>query len=132
MKIGIISDIHSNYEALRNVIFDLETMHIKKVFCLGDIIGYGPLPEETINLLQEKNILSTMGNHEAALFNTETFKQMNINAKESLTLTKSLLSGKSQLYLSALSSKMHFKDLLFTHGSPPDQNFSLHFFFIQI
>ncbi len=121
MRIGIISDIHSNLEAFQNVLADLQKENIEKLTCLGDIIGYGPQPEETVNTLIEMNIISTMGNHELALFDNDIFDQMNSDAQDSIKLTKKNLSEESLHFLSLLPKMDHFKDLLFTHGCPPDR-----------
>lgn len=66
MKYGIISDIHSNIEALNLVLEDLEKKNVDKILCLGDLIGIGPNPDECIkkiNLLGNKCI-TVYGNHE--------------------------------------------------------------------
>ena len=64
---AIISDIHSNLEALTTVLADIENRGIKKVFCLGDIVGYGPNPKECLDLVIEKAQACVMGNHDYAV-----------------------------------------------------------------
>ena len=67
MRVGIISDIHSNVEALRAVLQEFEDRHVEKIICLGDIIGLGSRPDECVALLQEnsdKILCAVRGNHE--------------------------------------------------------------------
>ncbi|HNZ66938.1 MAG TPA: metallophosphoesterase family protein, partial [Planctomycetota bacterium] len=72
--IALISDIHANTEALRAVLDDIHANNIKKIYCLGDVIGYGPDPRECIKLIQEHVEFTLCGNHEeAVLFNAEDF-----------------------------------------------------------
>jgi diadenosine tetraphosphatase ApaH/serine/threonine PP2A family protein phosphatase len=64
---AIISDIHSNIEALTTVLADIEKRGIKKIYCLGDIIGYGPNPKDCLDLVIEKTQACVMGNHDYAI-----------------------------------------------------------------
>lgn len=68
MKIGIITDIHNNLTALRNVVDRLNNMECDKIICCGDIIGIGPNPEETVQyMMQIPNLIAVCGNHEKYL-----------------------------------------------------------------
>jgi putative phosphoesterase len=64
MKIGIISDIHGNYEALKAVLNELDNMQVTDIYCLGDVVGYYPQINECCDTLRERNILCIMGNHD--------------------------------------------------------------------
>jgi len=64
MKIAIISDIHSNLEALNAVLRDIG--EVECVLCVGDLVGYGPDPNKVIELLEILGIKSVMGNHDYA------------------------------------------------------------------
>ena len=70
MRIAVISDIHGNLEALRAVLADIEKREVDMVYCAGDIVGYGPFPNEVIALLQEKSISSVMGNYDDTIGNS--------------------------------------------------------------
>ncbi len=63
---AIISDIHSNLEALTAVFNDIKKRGIKTVYCLGDVIGYGPNPKECLDLIIEKTQWCVLGNHDYA------------------------------------------------------------------
>lgn len=71
MKIGIITDIHSNIQALKAVLNEFDRIKIDKIICCGDIIGIGINPEETVQeLLKRKdNLITVRGNHEQYLLN---------------------------------------------------------------
>ena len=64
---AIISDIHSNLEALTTVLNDIESRGIKTIYCLGDVVGYGPNPKECLDLVIEKTKASVLGNHDYAV-----------------------------------------------------------------
>ena len=64
MKIGFISDIHGNYEALKSVLFELDKMKVTEIYCLGDVVGYYSQVNECCNELRSRNIRCLMGNHD--------------------------------------------------------------------
>ena len=64
MKIAIISDVHGNYEALKQVLLMIEDMGIKEIFCLGDVVGYYSQVNECCNEIRERQIPCLMGNHD--------------------------------------------------------------------
>ncbi len=73
MKRALISDIHSNLEAFEAVLADIATQGITEIYCLGDIIGYGPNPRECIDLVMKCDVC-LLGNHDqGALFDPEGF-----------------------------------------------------------
>lgn len=72
MKIGIISDVHSNIQALKETFKRFNKEEVEKVICIGDVIGIGPYPEQCIEfLMNNKEILVSFirGNHENYLIN---------------------------------------------------------------
>ena len=70
---AIISDIHSNLEALQAVLDDISKQNIKEVYCLGDVVGYGPNPRECVDLVMSCKIV-LLGNHDqGAMFDPEGF-----------------------------------------------------------
>ena len=66
--LAIISDIHSNLEALTKVFEEIDRRGIREVICLGDIVGYGPNPVECLDLIRQRAKVSLMGNHDFAVF----------------------------------------------------------------
>ena len=63
-KIGIISDIHGNYEALKVVLSELDKIGVKEIYCLGDVVGYYSQVNECCDELRKRNISTLMGNHD--------------------------------------------------------------------
>ena len=73
---AIISDIHGNLEGLETVLAHIKDNGISEIYCLGDIIGYGPNPRECIDLVIENTQMCLLGNHDqGALFDPEGFNQ---------------------------------------------------------
>lgn len=71
---AVISDIHSNLEALTVVLTDIEKRGIKTIYCLGDVVGYGANPKECLDLVIEKTEITVLGNHDyAVLFEPTNF-----------------------------------------------------------
>lgn len=122
--IALISDLHSNIEATQVVLEDIQKHKVDEVFCLGDVIGYGPNPRETIHLVKEFRV-SLCGNHEeAVLFHAEDF---NPKARRAIDWTREQLNG-SEFdkeenyvmwdYLGELQEKHYDGDILYVHASP--------------
>ena len=56
MKLAIISDIHGNLYALRSVLEDIDEQKVDLTVCLGDLVGYGPHPNEVVAMIKRRNI----------------------------------------------------------------------------
>lgn len=119
MKFAIISDIHGNATALKNVLKDIESFPVDLTISLGDNIGYGPEPEEVVNILRERKIPSVIGNHEMAINRPKFLSWFNPSAKASLEKTKVLISKSTTQYISKLSYCMVLNKCRFVHGFPP-------------
>jgi predicted phosphodiesterase len=120
MILAILSDIHANLEAFEAVVEDLNKQKPDKVICLGDLIGYGPDPEETVQLFRQKNYISILGNHEAALKGKKMRNWLNFQAKENSEQTENLLSLENIQFCRDLEVTASIHDMLFVHGFPPD------------
>jgi putative phosphoesterase len=105
MKIAIISDIHSNLEALETVVREIEKDKIDQIYCLGDIVGYGPSPNECIDIIKSVTDKVVM-----MLFNSY--------ARESTEWTRRMIKDENYEYLLNLPLKISDKDLLFVHSTP--------------
>ena len=120
MRLAIISDIHGNLEAFKEVLADIDRLDIEQCICLGDNIGYGPDPEEVLNLLQTRNIPSVVGNHEWGILDKYTLSHFNPLAAKVLTQTEEMLSNNSKAYIKELPVNFTARGALFVHGCPPD------------
>jgi predicted phosphodiesterase len=119
MVIAVLSDIHGNLEAFQAVIKDLEKYQPETVICLGDLIGYGPNPEEVITLFRHQGYVTVLGNHEAALQNHKMLNLLNFQARENAIATANMLSPKSIGYCRTLPKNLDYGRALFVHGFPP-------------
>jgi predicted phosphodiesterase len=86
---AVISDIHSNLEALTTVLADIEKRGIKTIYCLGDVIGYGPNPIECLDLIINKTKWCVMGNHDYAVMYEPT--NFNYAAEQASFWTRQVL-----------------------------------------
>ena len=124
---AIISDVHSNIEALQAVLTDIQQQGAEEILCLGDIIGYGPDPEECIDLIEKKCRFCLSGNHDyAVLTHADRFNPL---AEEAVDYTRSVLkpaalsSGRKKArwrFLELLPTRITEGDLFYVHGSPRD------------
>ena len=125
MPTAIISDIHSNAEALRAVLADIDRRGVDRIICLGDIIGYGPEPEWCIDQVMARCEWSLMGNHDEALFAGAA--EFNTYAREALVYTRKKLrprwfkgsrAKERWEFLRGLPTTWREGRFLFVHGSP--------------
>lgn len=120
MRIAILSDIHGNFQALQAVLADLQTVEVDRIVTLGDNIGYGPEPEEVVQTLIDRQILSVIGNHELALRSQSYFQRLNPTPRISLEITRTLLSEENLLYCMSLPVYLVEQNARFVHGCPPE------------
>lgn len=120
MRIAVISDIHANLEALEQVFIDIDGSDVDRVFCLGDIIGYGPEPEQVVAMINDHHIPSILGNHELAVIDQNYLTWFNPLARRSLLKTMEMLSEKTINFISKLKPFMIYDEYRFVHGFPPD------------
>lgn len=120
MRIAVISDIHGNAAAFREVLKDIGQADVSAVYSLGDNIGYGPEPEAVIRLLREHEIPSIIGNHELAVNNPGFLDWFNPIARASLEKTIGFLSRETLDYIAGLPFFRTARNCRFVHGFPPD------------
>lgn len=120
---ALISDIHGNLEALQAVLNDIKSQGINEIYCLGDVIGYGPNPRECIDLVMQCQV-ALLGNHDqGAMFDPEGF---NMGAERAIFWTRGELEGDRDVsrreqrldFLGELPRRHQENELLFVHGSP--------------
>lgn len=121
MRYAILSDIHSNLEALNSFFYFLRSNPVDRIISCGDIVGYGPDPKQCINtLLKMDNFISVMGNHDAAIINKIDISKFNNDAREAVKINKSMLSKIELDYINSLKTSLSENNALFVHGSPRD------------
>lgn len=122
MKIVVLSDLHSNLEALQAVVSNLP--NYDELWCLGDIVGYGPQPNEVIESLQQLRPMTVLlGNHDQAVLTGEV-EGFSTNAAKAVKWTKQVIGEAEFGYLATLkpSAKIERegKRVALFHGSPRD------------
>ncbi|MCK9408782.1 MAG: metallophosphatase family protein [Bacteroidetes bacterium] len=124
MKIAIISDIHSNLEALQSTLTQIDTLGVTTIYCLGDIVGYGANPNECVEIMRERNIPCIAGNHDKAVIKEISIDDFSAIAKEAVHWTRSVLSDVNRTFLEGLEYQIFAYNSLFVHSSPDlPQNF---------
>ena len=94
---AIISDIHSNLEALSTVLADIEKRGIKTIYCLGDVVGYGPNPKECLSIIVENCKFCVLGNHDYAVFYEPT--NFNLGAEQASYWSRNILEAEENAEL---------------------------------
>jgi predicted phosphodiesterase len=118
MRIAVLSDIHANLAALEAVRDDLPP--VDEIWVLGDIVGYGPQPNEVIRQLQELGARSVMGNHDGAAIGLVDAADFNPDARRAIEWTATVLDPNGRAYLAALPEVRVSGELTAVHGSPRD------------
>lgn len=118
MKYAIISDIHSNLTALQNVIDYLKAEKIDKIICLGDVVGYGPKPNECVELIKEHCEVCLMGNHDHAVLGLTDIEYFNQYARDSVIWTQKHISPENKKFLKSLPFTHEVDEILFVHSTP--------------
>lgn len=116
MRLAVLSDIHANLAALDAVCADLPP--VDQVWVLGDIVGYGPQPNEVIRRLQELGARAVTGNHDGAAIGTVDAGWFNPDAAAAIRWTSTVLDPNAATYLAALPEVRRDGELTAVHGSP--------------
>lgn len=116
MRFGIVADIHANLAAFRAVLADMG--QVDSLWCLGDLVGYGPDPNECIELLRRHDHLCVLGNHDLAAIGRMDTSGFNRDAARAAEWTANALTEPSRQYLSGLPERLVQEPFTLVHGSP--------------
>ncbi len=117
MRILVISDVHANISALDAVLEAAGA--VDSVWCLGDLVGYGPDPNECIHRIRGvSNLVCLLGNHDAAALGQIDLDSFNREARISAQWMKSTLRADNLEYLRSLPDRVEIGEITLTHGSP--------------
>jgi diadenosine tetraphosphatase ApaH/serine/threonine PP2A family protein phosphatase len=117
MRILIISDIHANLTAFESVLEDARG-DWDYVWCLGDVVGYGPDPNECVTLLRTMPHLCLAGNHDWAALNRLDIRTFNPDARKAVEWTRHTLTPDNTAWLEALPTTFVIGEYTLAHGSP--------------
>lgn len=114
----IMADVHSNLTALEAVLEHADPDEETRVICLGDVVGYGPRPNECLELLEDQDAHLLMGNHDAAACGEMDTSYFNPYARKSADWTAGELTSPHRERLRNLPDRIRTGDFGFYHGSP--------------
>ena len=124
MRYAILSDIHGNNEALSAVFRDIAQVNdeygtpMDQVWCLGDVVGYGPEPGECVRRIRSSCDISIAGNHDWAAIEKLDLSDFSKSAAASARWTRNQLKTEEQTYLRLLPETTRISDFTLAHGSP--------------
>lgn len=117
MRYAVVSDIHSNLEAFQAVLSDAG--EIDRLWCLGDVVGYGPDPNDCVALLREYKDICVAGNHDLAGIGKAEAYSFNSDARQAIEWTEQVLGASAREYLAGLPLVVTLEDrFTVVHGSP--------------
>ncbi len=116
MKYSIVSDIHGNLESLQRAFAMVEDEDT--VLCLGDIVGYGPNPNECVRMIRERAKHAVLGNHDLAALENFGVEYFNDAARAAIAWTQGVLDDQNRAWLNGLSYELRFPEFLLVHGAP--------------
>src|SRR3990167_7863820 len=118
MKIAILSDIHSNLEALLKTFTILDDLRIEEIYCLGDIVGYGGSPNECVNLIRKRASRCVLGNHDLAAIDTSHASYFTKPGRIAAEWTHEVLTSQNLDYLSSLPYRLDTEFGTIVHANP--------------
>ena len=118
MRLGILSDIHANYEALSAVLEAYSNESIDDYYCLGDTVGYGGSPNECSEIIREIAKATILGNHDAAVAGRMDYSYYYDAARHALDWSASVLTDQNLGWLRSLPYTYRIGEVGFCHGSP--------------
>ncbi|MGE5244063.1 MAG: metallophosphoesterase family protein [Betaproteobacteria bacterium] len=132
-RIAIFSDIHGNLPALEAVLSDIRRQHVDAMYCLGDLVGYAPFPNEVTERIRRECIPTIMGNYDDGVgFDRDecgcAYREADerMRGQQSLEWTKAHVSPENKAFLRGLSPEIRIeagrKRVLLVHGSPRRMN----------
>ncbi|HEX3454407.1 MAG TPA: metallophosphoesterase family protein [Gaiellaceae bacterium] len=120
MRVAVVSDIHSNLHALEAVLAEINGSDAELIWCLGDVVGYGPKPEECTQIVMEDVALSLCGNHDLGVLGEIDVADFAPDAASAALWTRGVLSESSRGFLAGLRPLAEANDVLLFHASPRD------------
>jgi predicted phosphodiesterase len=117
MRVLIISDVHANLIAFETVLADANG-EWDVIWCLGDLIGYGPNPNECVALLREHEHVSLSGNHDWAVLGRLDIYSFNPDARAAINWTREVLEEEARNYLTGLPTMVVREPFTLAHASP--------------
>jgi diadenosine tetraphosphatase ApaH/serine/threonine PP2A family protein phosphatase len=120
LRVAVISDIHANLHALEAVLEAVDADPPDELWCVGDLVGYGPRPNEVVALVRERAAISLLGNHDLGVLGQLDLDEFSPDAAASARWTQTVLLDEHRAYLESLSPQAKVEGAELYHASPRD------------
>ena len=120
MRVAVLSDVHSNQPALEAVLAATEEAGIERVWCLGDVVGYGAQPDPCAELIRERCEICLAGNHDLATLDALDISSFSETASTAVEWTKENASPATLEFLRGLEPAASLHGIGLFHASPRD------------
>jgi diadenosine tetraphosphatase ApaH/serine/threonine PP2A family protein phosphatase len=120
LRVAVVSDIHANLHALEAVLEAIDANPPDELWFLGDLVGYGPKPNESIEIARERFGLSLMGNHDLGVLDRLNLDEFAPDAAASARWTQTVLLDENRAFIDALEPAGKVEGVELFHGSPRD------------
>jgi diadenosine tetraphosphatase ApaH/serine/threonine PP2A family protein phosphatase len=120
LRVAVISDIHANLHALEAVLGAIDADPPDELWCLGDLVGYGPRPNEATELVRQRQRICLVGNHDLAVLGRLDLDDFAPDAAVAARWTQTVLLDENRAYLESLSPEAKVEGAELYHGSPRD------------
>jgi diadenosine tetraphosphatase ApaH/serine/threonine PP2A family protein phosphatase len=119
-RVAVISDVHANEEALLAVLEEIDAWAPELIWCLGDVVGYGPAPNRCCQIVAERTDVCLIGNHDLVALGTLDVTDFNDEAAAAALWTRAALDERSRAFLAELRPSAVAGDVEMFHASPRD------------
>ena len=120
MRIAVVSDVHSNLAALEAVLAAIDAAPPDEIWCLGDVVGYGPRPNECCEIVESRANVCLGGNHDLAVRGTIDLDEFRGDAAVAARWTREILTDGARAFLDRLEPQDDRDGVALYHGSARD------------
>jgi diadenosine tetraphosphatase ApaH/serine/threonine PP2A family protein phosphatase len=120
LRIAVVSDVHANLHALEAVLAEVDKGGFDELWCLGDVVGYGPKPNECVALIQERTAICLAGNHDLVVLGKISLATFGGEAGAAAAWTRGMLEAPAREFLTTLAPSAVTAGAELFHGSPRD------------
>ncbi len=118
MLIAVVSDIHANLTALERVLQEIDRLRPDALWCLGDVVGYGPQPQACADIMRARADVCLAGNHDLAVTGRLDLNKFNPVARQAILWHRSRLTPETMSWLGSLPARTEAAGVTLAHGSP--------------
>jgi diadenosine tetraphosphatase ApaH/serine/threonine PP2A family protein phosphatase len=120
LRTAVVSDVHANLHALEAVLAEVDQGGFDQLWCLGDVVGYGPRPNECVAILQERTAICLAGNHDLVVLGKISVATFAGEAGAAAAWTRGVLDEPARAFLTTLAPSAVTAGAELFHGSPRD------------